>query len=126
LTFKKGGFYSELAVTPLVIQYEYGMMSPAYDYCDFLPLFILHMCSIDFKAVIYEFPPFVPNDYLFNHYAKSRKDFEGKERWDVFGSSVREIMAKTKNLMLIYTSNQEKNRYKMLIGFIKDLPKKAD
>jgi hypothetical protein len=71
-------------VIPVVLKYEWDMLSNSYDVMPFLPLFILHMSTFGFRAVIHELPPFVPNEYLFKKNASS-----GKERWQVFSESVR-------------------------------------
>lgn len=70
------------AVRPVILKYEYGMFSPAYDILPWLALFILQICQNDYKCTVTELPPFVPNEYLF-------KMQTGKDKWDVYGQTVR-------------------------------------
>ena len=106
LEFKKGAFMAESAVTPIVIKYEGDMLNNAYDCIPFLPFFILHMSTFNFKAVIYELPTFIPNEYLFKKAA-----LIGKERWQVFSESVREIMSKGASIKLTAQDFREKEAY---------------
>jgi 1-acyl-sn-glycerol-3-phosphate acyltransferase len=103
LEFKKGAFMAERAVTPVVIKYEGDMLDNSYDVIPFLPFFILHMSSFNFNAVIYELPAFIPNEYLYKKAAST-----GKERWQVFSESVRDIMSKGASLKLTTQDFTEK------------------
>lgn len=66
LAFKRGAFSSLRTVKPVVIKYEYGVMSPAFDVIPFFSLIIMQLSVFNIKAVVYELPAFVPNQYLFN------------------------------------------------------------
>lgn len=114
LEFKKGAFMAERAVTPLVIKYEGDMLDNSYDVIPFLPFFILHMSSFNFKAVIYELPAFIPNEYLYKNAA-----ITGKEKWQVFSESVRDIMSKGASLKLTTQDFKEKEAYQVHLGYKK-------
>jgi len=71
LPFKKGAFAAERAVTPVVLRTRYGIMSPCYDVCPFVPLVLMNFCLFDVHFDVLELPTFVPNEYLFqNHQDK--------------------------------------------------------
>jgi hypothetical protein len=40
-----------------------------------------------------EFPPFIPNDYLY----EKHKD-KGKEKWDIYAWAVRDVMCKVSGI----------------------------
>ena len=61
------------------------------------------MSTFNFKAVIHELPPFVPNSHLF-----SKCNETGKERWQIFAESIREVMSKATQLKLTDQSFKEK------------------
>lgn len=73
---------------PVVLKHEYGMMSPTWDVIPFLPLVIMQQCVFNLKAVAYELPTFVPNQYLYT----THKD-KGKENWEILAWAVREVMS---------------------------------
>lgn len=74
MEFKKGAFVSVLPVKPIVLRYEYDLMSNTYDIVPFLPLYIMQSCSFGFRAIVHDLPAFVPNEYLFKKYASTGKD----------------------------------------------------
>ena len=115
LSFKKGAFSALRPVTPVVLKYEYGMLSPAYDVMPFLPLFILQCCLYDFKCTVNELPPFVPNEYLFNKHTT-----KGQDKWEIYAECLREIMAKVGDIKPDETPYREKLRYEVLLGFKKE------
>lgn len=58
-------------------------------------LCILMFCGLGFyKATLYELPPFIPNDYLWeNHTGK-----EGDEKWSNYAWAVRDAMCNASGL----------------------------
>lgn len=65
LSFKRGAFASSKAVTPVIVKYNYGLMSPAYDVAPYLALAIMTMMVVDIQFEVIQLPTFVPNDYLY-------------------------------------------------------------
>jgi len=114
LEFKKGAFVSEHAVIPVVLKYEWDMLSNAYDAIPFLPLFILHMSTFGFRAVIHELAPFVPNEHLF-----TKDGAKGKERWQVYSETVRDIMSKAGSMKLANQHFREKEEFQVRLGYKK-------
>lgn len=68
LPFKRGAFMSLRAVRPVVMKFKFGTISQAYDILPFLPLVLMNLCLCNFKIEVIELPPFLPNDYLFEHH----------------------------------------------------------
>jgi hypothetical protein len=95
------------------------MLNNSYDVIPFFPLFILHMSTFNFKVVIYELPPFVPNQTLF-----SQCQANGKERWQVFADSVREVMSKATSIDLTSHHFREKEEYQVHLGYKKAVASK--
>ena len=117
LPFKKGAFARFNPVRPVVLKYEFGMLNPAYDVIPYLALYIMQCCLFDFKCVVHELPPFVPNDYLFTkHQSKSPTG----EKWEIYAESLREIMSKAGGIKLDDTPYREKLRYEVILGYKKD------
>ncbi len=117
MEFKQGAFVSLLPVKPVVLKYEFDMMSNTYDVVPFFPLFIMQSCASNFKAVVHDLPPFVPNEYLFKKYAAS-----GKEKWQIYAESVREVMAKAGGLRLESMPYSEKFNYEVEMGYKRENP----
>lgn len=93
LKFKKGAFFAEKPVTPVVMKYQYVFFNPAFDTIDFLSLVLLHLCLACFKCTIQVMPDFKPNDYLFETHAN-----QGKDRWEIFAWAIRDSMINAGNL----------------------------
>ena len=94
--FKKGAFVGKRAVIPAVYKYNIDGLS-VHPFVDTTNDWQMHamtcsqfsFCIIDLKF----FPPFQPNDYLFeHHYAK------GKESWEIYAWAVRDFMVKNSHL----------------------------
>jgi len=52
IQFKRGAFTSLRAVKPIILKYQFPMLSPCWDGIPFFPLCIMHMSLFDFKCVI--------------------------------------------------------------------------
>ena len=93
LTFKKGGFYANLPIKPMVIKFDaVNSFSIAMDVIDLLYSVLLDMC-IPYKVVeLYYLPSFQPNDYLYEVYGKEMIN-KGKEKWEIYAEAVRDIMS---------------------------------
>lgn len=81
---------------PIVLDFQYGMFSPAYDITPFLPLILMQL-SLFYtgKVNLVELPAFQPNDYLYTKHAD-----KGKEKWEIFAWAVREVMADAANMQI--------------------------
>ena len=90
--FKKGAFNSLCAVTPIILrQINSCVYLGAYASNDHCPI-IANMCTLAFsKMRVTTFPPFVPNEYLFN----TRPDVP---KWEVYADAVREMMLEKSGL----------------------------
>jgi hypothetical protein len=89
ISFKRGPFESLKTVRPVVLQYSYGHLSPAYDVIHFLSIVVFMMCNIGFYWCNLKYlPPFKPNEYLF----ETHKD-KGQTKWEIYAWAVRELMA---------------------------------
>lgn len=65
MSFKRGAFASLRAIKPVVLKYNPGTLSPAWDVIPFLPLAIMQFSLFYFRCDVYNLPVFKPNDYLF-------------------------------------------------------------
>jgi hypothetical protein len=90
MKFKKGGFFAEKTVKPCFIKYRYYLMNPAFDCIEFLPLAILTFSVLGcYRAEVTVLPDFQPNEYLFEKFAD-----KGKERWEIYGWAIRDLIVK--------------------------------
>lgn len=58
IKFKKGAFFAEKTIRPIVLKYKYSTYSPAFDTMEMLPLVILHLCWACFKCEVNVLPDF--------------------------------------------------------------------
>lgn len=62
IKFKKGAFYGEKIVKPLVLVWDLdGLFYPSYDIMELFPLAIMTFSSFCIKVKIIELPDFCPN-----------------------------------------------------------------
>ena len=106
LKFKKGAFFSERTVRPVLMNYQYDLFSPAFDIIEALPLVILHLSWACFKCTVNVMPDFQPNDYLF----EKHKD-KGEERWEIYAWAVRDAMMKAGRLQQCDIPLRQKIQY---------------
>ena len=107
IKFKKGAFYAEKTVKPVMMRYNLdGMVSVAYDVIEVLPLAILQLSWSCMSCEILELPDFQPNDYLFTQHAD-----KGAERWEVFAWATRDVMSKAGGFSLCDIPLREKVIY---------------
>ena len=111
LTFKKGGFYANLPVKPMVLKFEAKeRFSIAMDVIDLLYSVLLDMC-VPFTVVeLVYLPAFEPNDYLYEVYGKEMIE-KGKEKWEVYAEAVRDAMSVGSGLMKSEGNYQMKKEY---------------
>lgn len=94
MPFKKGAFYSLLPVQPIVLQYRGFPGTPdmgcqnQFDFSLFFPF-----ANLFLQQFLYELPPFIPNDYLF----ETHKD-KGTEKWEIYAWAVRDAMSKASGI----------------------------
>ena len=69
------------------------------------------MSAFDMTCTITELPPFIPNDYLFEHHAD-----KGKEKWEIYAWAIRDIIAKYGGLEKSDIHYREKSRYEEMLG----------
>jgi 1-acyl-sn-glycerol-3-phosphate acyltransferase len=87
LPFKKGSFTSKLPIKPYVIKFEVReRISLAMDVIDMLLHVFVVLCIPIHYIELYNLPVFCPNEYFFKEYNK------GKEDWEVYAETMREIM----------------------------------
>lgn len=103
---------------PVLLKYNYGTVSPAYDVAPIFPLYIFQNCLFDFECTVFELPPFVPNEYMFTKHAG-----RGKEKWEVYASCLRDVMAKAGELNTSNIHYAEKRKYQELLGLVKPAKK---
>ena len=90
IKFKKGAFFAEKTVKPVMMKYNLtGSVSVAYDVIEILPLAILQLSWSCMSCKVIELPDFQPNDYLFSTHSD-----KGTERWEIFAWATRHLMAK--------------------------------
>lgn len=66
IKFKRGAFESENPVKPVILQFDWNYMSPAYTISPLL-LLILHFSSFlnSMKITVRDLPDFHPNEWMF-------------------------------------------------------------
>jgi hypothetical protein len=95
LGFRKGAFASLKKVIPVSMKYVVDTYSPAYDIVPIFPLGIMQMSLFKKFEVNAQFmPAFTPNEYLFKKHAD-----KGTEKWEIFAWAVRDVIAKSSNLI---------------------------
>ena len=89
LPFKKGAFFSEKAIRPVYIKYDYGSFSPAWDVLGgFEHMILMNLnCEIT-TATLHVLPDFKPNEFMFKKF-----EDKGAERWEIYAWVIRDIMA---------------------------------
>lgn len=93
LKFKRGAFVSNLAIQPYVQKYQSILTCPVYDTLSFLDYNVLLCVAPYAPFTIYKMPPFIPNDYMYEHH----KD-KGEEKWEIYATCLREAMAEAANM----------------------------
>ena len=97
LKFKKGAFYGEKRVKPVILKYResqvdtIGAVSPAYEVIEFFSLTMMQLSlpPCYYLCSVICLPDFEPNEYLFETHAS-----KGATRWEVFAWAVRDVMIK--------------------------------
>jgi len=81
-------------VIPSYIVIEGGMINPAYDTVDFIPLMGLLLCQLQIsKSTLYIMPEFTPNKLMLDRHAD-----KGKLPWEVYASCVQDAISKQSGL----------------------------
>lgn len=120
MQFKKGAFLTLKTVRPIVLKYNVGSVSLAWDVIDNLPHLISMFSWYCYSCDILIFPDFEPNEYLFTTHAD-----KGQEQWEIFAWATREIMSKEGGLQKCELSNRVKNiYYKFVSGHIDSIDPK--
>lgn len=117
MKFKKGAFFAEKTIRPIVLKYTTGTFNPAFDTMEMLPLVILHLCWACFKCEVNVLPDFQPNDYLFETF----KD-KGEERWEVYAWALREIMMQCGGFTPCEISLRQKMIYEAYMQMVPNAP----
>ena len=118
--FKRGAFSSLLPVTPVVLRYNYARVNPTTDPCGFS---IAALTMTDFIPTIVtmdSYVPFIPNEYLFNEYAKTIPGGEQMKRWEVYAHAVRDIIATEGPFIKSEKTGRDNVNYKLFMLGIKD------
>lgn len=116
IKFKKGAFYGEKSVKPVVLKYALDeSVSVAYDTIEILPLVIFQLSWSCMTCRVIELPDFQPNEYLFTEHAD-----KGDERWEIYAWATRDIMAKVGSFDLCDIPLREKVIYE---GYMQMNPK---
>ena len=68
--FKRGAFASLLPVTPALLRYDYSKVNPTTEPCGFGIGWLIFAELLPTTVTIDSYAPLIPNDYLFNEYAK--------------------------------------------------------
>ncbi len=106
LPFKKGAFTSKLPIKPYVIKFEIReRISLAMDVIDMLLHVFVVLCIPIHYIDLYNFPVFSPNEYFFKEYNK------GKEEWEVYAETMRDIMCEVSGLEKAKGSWDSKKEY---------------
>ena len=120
LRFKRGAFTSLLPITPLVIEFQYEMFSPAFDVIGFFPYLIFQLSSIQTSCILKKFPVFVPNEYLFKNHAN-----KGSDKWEIYSWALRDVMSIGGSITKSDDQSQaDRLHYKALMGVKSDKYKK--
>ena len=107
LPFKRGAFVAGLSVRPIVLKYDWKLISPFTFFPRFVELIILKMCIWHSAHItITSLPIFVPNDYLYSTHAD-----KGKEKWEIYAWAIRDIIANEGNFEKIETSLRHHSNY---------------
>lgn len=108
MSFKKGAFYFEKTITPVVLKYTFDGFTTDYALFDSGPLVILTLCWIwgGLKCEMMVMPDFQPTEYMYKTYAD-----KGKERWEAYAWCLRDVMAKTSGLKITDIPNRAKLAY---------------
>lgn len=67
------------------------------------------------RCEVIELPPFIPNDYLFEHHAN-----KGNDKWEIYAWAVREAMTDASELEQSNQPFRDKLNYEVILGFKKD------
>lgn len=73
----------------MYLKYSQTKVNPGFEVMEFFPLAFLQLSWCCMKCDVHVLPDFQPNEHLFKKFAH-----KGKERWEVFGWAVRDIMAR--------------------------------
>ena len=86
--FKRGAFQGMRTIVPSYTTCDYGMISPYYDTCDFLPLALILLCSLQVNRLkLHIMPEFTPNPIMLEKHAD-----KGKEPWEIYAWCVRDAI----------------------------------
>ena len=67
-------------------------MSPDYSTLKGLELGLIMVSEFAFQELqAHMFPVFVPNDYMYNEYAKTLPDHEKMEKWEIYAHAVEDF-----------------------------------
>jgi hypothetical protein len=105
--FKKGAFYAEKSITPVIMKYNVnGTYIPSFDCMPLLPLAIMQLSWSCMTCTVIELPEFQPTEQLF----EKHKD-KGTERWEIFAWAARDFMADASGLSTSDVPWKEKQQY---------------
>ena len=81
--FRRGGFVGNMAVQPCLMKYDYkGKVHPDYSTLRGVDAGFLMISEFVLNTIrTHTYPVFVPNDYLYNEYAKTLPGHENMEKW---------------------------------------------
>ena len=103
LQFKKGAFFGNYSIRPLVHIVPNEAVSPAFDVIPMKEHFFFTLCTMPKVTEVLVLPVFHPNEKL----------YEGKEgeRWLVYAEAMREVMSKASGLKLSDKAQEDKFKY---------------
>ena len=93
IKFKRGAFESENPVKPIILQFDWNYLSPAFTIMP-LPLLILQFSSFlnSMKITVRDLPDFHPNEWMFTKHINCENHRETLDRWEIYAWAVRDAM----------------------------------
>jgi hypothetical protein len=93
IKFKRGAFESENPVKPVILQFDWNYLSPAFTIAP-LSLMILHFSSFlnSMKVSLRDLPDFHPNEWMFTKHANCENHRDTLQRWEIYAWAVRDAM----------------------------------
>lgn len=120
--FRRGAFSGNYPVKPCYFKFHYKCVSA--DFGTIWPRWIaaIMLCEFALNEVeTHELPDFIPNDYLYNEYAKTIEGHENMEKWQIYAHAVRDIIATHGGFDVINTQpNRDKVDLMKFMNKIKD------
>jgi len=89
LRFRRGAFVGDYAIQPYVQKFHSLVTCPTYDVLGFMDHNII-LCLSPYTAfTVYKFPPFLPNQFMYDKYKDKFQD-----KWEIYAWALREALAK--------------------------------